>query len=123
MKYIEDLSKNSEEKVTHNLKEMYRKFPKHFKQLERDFKKYNEKGDKEDKGFLYQELINLEGIRYSLQQKLKDVENLHQKKELEDKILNISIKVIYLRAIIIFYGKSGKRCEMIVKELLENESQ
>jgi len=123
VKYIEDLSKESKEKVTHNLKEMYRKFPTHFTQLESDFKKYNEKGDKEDKGFLYQELMNLEGIRDSLQQKLKDAEDLHQKKTLEDKILNLSIKVIYLRAVIIFYAKSGKRCEMLVMELLEKESQ
>lgn len=27
---------------------MFRKFPKHFNKLERDFKKYNSKGDKED---------------------------------------------------------------------------
>lgn len=27
---------------------MFRKFPKHFNKLERDFKKYNGKGDKED---------------------------------------------------------------------------
>lgn len=123
VKYIEDLSKNSEEKVTHNLKEIYRKFPKYFKQLESDFKKYNEKGDKEDKGFLYQELMNLEGIRDSLLQKLKDAEDLHQKKEFEVKLVNLSIKVIYLRAIIIFYGKSRKRCEMLIKELSENVRQ
>ena len=67
--------------------------------------------------------MNLEEIRDSLLQKLKDAEDLHQKKELEDILLNLSIKVTYLRAIIISYGKSGKRCEMIVKELLEKKCQ
>lgn len=65
---------------------MFRKFPKHFNKLENDFKKYNGKGDKEDKDFLYQELINLEGKRYSLLQKLKDTEGLPQKKGLEEKL-------------------------------------
>lgn len=54
---------------------------------------------------------------------LKYTEDILQKKELEDKLLDFLIKVIYLRARIIFYGKSGKRCEMLVKELLENERQ
>ena len=46
VKHIEDLSKDYREKVTYNLKEMFRKFPKHFTQLESNFRKYNEKGDK-----------------------------------------------------------------------------
>lgn len=107
LRYVKDLSKYFEENAINRLKKMYRKFPKQFNQLESEFKKYNEKGDREDRGFLYQELINLEGIRYTLQQKLKGVENLHQKNELEDKLLKLSIKVIYLRAIIVSYGKSG----------------
>jgi len=121
IKYIKDLSKDSNEKAIYDLREMYSKFPKHFDQLESDFKNYNKKADKEDKDFLYQELINLEVIRYSLQLKLNDTKEFHQKKELENKLLNISLKVVYLRAIIIFYGKSGKKCELLVKELLENE--
>ena len=67
--------------------------------------------------------MNLEGIRDSLQLKLNDVEDLHQKKESEEKLLNLSIKVIYLRVIIIFYRESGKDCEMLIKELFENESK
>ena len=121
LRYVEDLSKYFEEKATYSLKKMYRKFPKQFNQLESEFNKYNEKGDKEDRGFLYQEMMNLEGIRYSLQQKLKNVEDLNQKNKLGDKLLKLSIKVIYLGAIITFYGKSGKKCEMLIKELLENE--
>ena len=93
----------------HVLKEMYRKFPKRFKQLESDFKKYNKKGDKEDKGFIYRELMNLEGTRDSLLQKLKDAEDLLQKKELEVKLVNLSIKVVYLRAIIIFFSEIRKK--------------
>ena len=54
VRYVEDLSKYFEEKATFSLKNMYRKFPKQFNQLESDFNKYNEKGDKEDRGFLYQ---------------------------------------------------------------------
>lgn len=123
VRYVEDLSKYFKENATNSLKKMYRKFPTHFNQLESDFNKYNEKGDKEDRGFLYQELMNLEGIRYSLQQKLKGVEDLHQRTELEDKLLKLSIKVIYLGAIIVFYRKSGKKCEMLIKELLEKESK
>ncbi len=42
------ISKDSEKEAINNLKEMFRKFPKHFNKLERDFKKYNSKGDKED---------------------------------------------------------------------------
>lgn len=45
MKFVEDLSKDSEEKAIHDLEEMYSKFPKRFKQLESEFKKYYEKGD------------------------------------------------------------------------------
>ncbi len=59
---------------------MHRKFPNRFNQLETNFKKYDGKGYKEDKDFLYQKLINIEGIRYSLLQKLKDTEVLPQKK-------------------------------------------
>ena len=121
--YVEDLSKYFEEKATYSLRKMYRTFPKQFNQLESDFNKYNEKGDKEDRGFLYQEMMNLEGIRYSLQQKLKSVEDLHQKNKLEDKLLKLSLKVNYLGAIIVLYGKSGKKCEILIKELLEKESQ
>jgi len=123
VRYVEDLSKYFEETATYSLKKMYRKFPKQFKQLESEFKIYNEKGDEEDKGFLYQELMNLEGIRYTLQQKLKYVEDLHQKNELEEKLLKISIKVNYLGSIIVLYRKSGKKCEILIKELLEKESQ
>jgi len=123
VRYIEDLSNYFEEKATYSLIKMYRKFPEQFNQLESDFNKYNEKGDKEDKGFLYQEMMNLEGIRYSLQQNLKGLEDLNQKDELEEKILKLSIKIIYLGAIITFYGKSGKTCEILIKELLEKESQ
>jgi len=66
VRYVEDLSKYFEEKATYSLKKMYRKFPKQFSQLESEFNKYNEKGDKEDRGFLYRELMNLEGkIIYS----------------------------------------------------------
>lgn len=60
--------------------------------------------------------MNLEGIRDFILQQLKDIDKLHQKKELEVKLLTLSIKVIYLRAIIIFYGKSRKKCEILIKE-------
>ncbi len=123
VKYLEEFSVDIEEETIHDLKDMFRKFPKRFNLLEIDLKKYNEKGEKEDKDFLYKELINPEEIRYSLLQKLKDTESLPQKKELEEKFLNLWIKVIYLRVIIIFYGKSEKMCEILVKEILENESQ
>lgn len=106
------------EKAIRDFKKAFTQFPQRFTRLENTFKTYNQRYDERDKDFLYQELLYLERTRDSLQENQKETKDPLQKKEVEEKLLDLSLKVMYLRVIIALYGKSQK-CELVMKELLE----
>ena len=81
--------------------------------METEFNKYNKKYDERDKDFLYQELIDLEESRSSLERRLKELSKIFQnglisdseyndqEKEIKNELTRVSSNIIYLRAFII----------------------
>ena len=81
--------------------------------METEFNKYNKKYDERDKDFLYQELIDLEESRSSLERRLKELSKIFQngfisdseyndqEKEIKNELTRVSSNIIYLRALII----------------------
>lgn len=100
------------DKAKLNLSKLAKQYPKRFKSLETEFIKYSKKSEDKDKDFLYKKLIELEEIRYSLENKLKtlieisqkgeisDSEYNKQEKEIKNELIDISSKITYLRAFI-----------------------
>jgi len=100
------------DKAKLNLSKLAKQYPVRFKSLEAEFMEYSKKCEEKNKDFLYKKLIDLEEIRFSLENKLKeliersqegvisDSEYNNQVKEIKNDLTDISSKITYLRAFI-----------------------